>query len=307
MTIKDASLETVSNEFKMLGSRAVQLIPQTVEELQLLLDKVKNNIATKPIAHQLSMDHLLPRSMDWIKSEGKCLGKIAPKKSTVSDAGTFRVQLFHFVTCSCSCSCRYFFSSIIKFMLPLFTALYRPFFVLHHLSLLCTGRGAFAQQFIPKGESVVIAPLLHIMDYKSAFMYDLQRDEDGTLFRDMEKANDEAIGAQLISNYCFSHDQSTMLLCPQTNAAIINHCSDRGDFDGDCSRYNRNEDTEMRGANAEIRWAVDWDSDTEEWLKMSIEEIEKQVKKDKRGLSLEVIAKRDIYPGDEVRNSTFWT
>ena len=57
----------------------------------------------------------------------------------------------------------------------------------------------------------------------------------------------------------------------------------------------------MRGANAEIRWANDWDSNTKDWLKLSIGEIKKQVQKGGRGLSLEVIAKRDIYPGDEVR------
>ena len=226
---------------------------QTAKDFQMLIDQLSktNSTTAETMAHQFSMNNLLPRSMDWILSAGKCLDNLTLQKSTVSDAG----------------------------------------------------RGAFAQRFIPKGESIVMAPLLHIMDYKSTFMYELKYDEDDEVFRDSE--DNEHVGSQLINNYCFSHDESTMLLCPQTNAAAINHCSERGIFDGDCLRYNQNEDAEMRGANAEIKWADDWDSETEEWLKMSLGEIKNEVWKGRRGLSLEFVATRDIYPGDEVRISFF--
>ncbi len=241
-------MKTISDVVKIFNKRISDpFIPKTVEEFKSLLAQVKHNPNEKVIAHQLGAKTLLPRSMEWILSEGKCLDNLVPKVSTISHAG----------------------------------------------------RGGFAQRFIPKGESIVIAPLLHIMDYDSTLIYPLKFNEDGEA--SIDDTNDEPIGEQLINNYCFSHDQSTMLLCPQTNAIIINHCSERGGFDGDCSRYNENEDAEMRGANAEIRWAVDWDADTDDWLKMTIEQITKQVEKGKRGLSLEVVAKRNIYPGDEVR------
>mmetsp|Transcript_18566 Transcript_18566/g.27848 ORF Transcript_18566/g.27848 Transcript_18566/m.27848 type:complete len:662 (+) Transcript_18566:125-2110(+) len=245
--IDDAFLKTVSDVIQIFNTRISKpFIPKTAEEFKTLFAQIKHNITGEAIANQLALNSLLPRSMDWILSEGKCLDNLIAKKSTVSDAG----------------------------------------------------RGAFAQRFIPKGGSIVIAPLLHIMDYTTTFMYPLEFDEDGKPSVDEE--DDEPIGKQLITNYCFSHDQSTMLLCPQTNAITINHCSERGDFDGDCSRYNENENDGMRGANAEIRWADDWDTDTKTWLKKSIKDITRLVKKGKRGLSLEVVAKRDIFPGDEV-------
>ena len=163
------------------------------------------------------------------------------------------------------------------------------------------GMGAFAQRFIPKGETVIIAPLLHIMEAdESTLIYPLEFDEEeGEI---VIKGNDpDPEGIQLIVNYCFSHDKSSMLLCPQTNAILINHCSERHDYGGDCAKNNKNDDGALRGPNAEIRWATEWDPDTEEWLKLSFKELRKYVSKGTRGLSFEVIAKRDIYPGDEVR------
>ena len=159
------------------------------------------------------------------------------------------------------------------------------------------GRGAFSQTFIAKGERVIIAPLLHLMDSDSIYIYPLDFDDNGKPSRNDD--NDDFIGRQLITNYCFGHDESSMLLCPQTNALLINHCSTRYDYGGDCAKYNKNDDSSLRGANAFIRWS-DWDVDTKSWLNMTMDEIVNQVKRGKRGLSFEVVASRDIYPGDEV-------
>ena len=161
------------------------------------------------------------------------------------------------------------------------------------------GKGGFARRFIPKGETVVIAPLLHIMDNDSTYMYPVEYNEEEELERVNEE--DDFLGQQLITNYCFGHHESSMYLCSQTNSIVINHCSERKDYGGDCEKYNKNEDPSMRGANAEIRWAEEWDPDTKSWLKMSIKEIASKVRRGRRGLSLEIVAKRDIYPGDEVR------
>lgn len=161
------------------------------------------------------------------------------------------------------------------------------------------GRGGFAQRFIAKGETVIIAPLLHIMNYESTFIYPVDYDEDGELRR-VDDEGGGPDGQQLVVNYCFSHDETSMYLCPGTNAILINHCSTRQEYGGDCKKYNDNPDPVLRGANTKVRWANDWDEETTEWMNMSIPGIANQVKKGRRGLSFAIEATRDIHPGDEV-------
>lgn len=131
------------------------------------------------------------------------------------------------------------------------------------------GQGGFAQHFIKKGEQVVPAPLLQIADRKVLTTFD----EEG-----------QPTGTQVLLNYCFGHKDTSMLVCPDTNAILINHCSDRTKECG------------PDGPNAMFRWA-DWDPDTPAWLNMTIDDIAKE---EGRGLSLDIVALRDIKPGDEV-------
>lgn len=154
------------------------------------------------------------------------------------------------------------------------------------------GRGAFAQRMIAKGHLVVPAPLLMVMDQSDMNIYDITIEEG--------KRKKSKVGHQLLMNYCFSHPHSAMALCPQTNAILINHCSTRKSYGGHCEKYNNNRDPTLHGANAEIRWVTTWDPNTVEWLKMSYEDIKELVYARKRGLSLEIIATRDIHPGEEV-------
>ena len=133
------------------------------------------------------------------------------------------------------------------------------------------GHGAIAQYPIAKGEIVVPAPLLHIADKDVLAIYG----DDGT-----------RTGTQLLINYCFGHNESSLLLCPNTNAILINHCSMRK---GQCG---------PEGPNAEYRWASGWDKDSDKWLKMSFDQI---AANPQRGLAMEIFATRDIQPGDEVR------
>ncbi len=243
-------MESVRDVVNVFNERIGEtLLPKTLDDFKALIKRAIENsdgkVTVENIAQQLGFKTLLPRGIDWIKSEGKCLDNLVKKTSTVPHAGM----------------------------------------------------GAFAQRFIAKGETVIIAPLLHIMESDSTLIYPIEYDEDEG---EAVKVSDEPTGTQLIVNYCFSHDESTMLLCPQTNAMLINHCSTRNAYGGDCEKYNKNEDEALRGANAEIRWATEWDKDTEPWLKMSFSDMRSEVKKAKRGLSFEVIATRDIHPGDEV-------
>ena len=132
------------------------------------------------------------------------------------------------------------------------------------------GQGGFAQHRIQKGEIVVPAPMLQITDEDALIMYD----DDGNVR-----------GSQLLLNYCFGHSESSILLCPVTNAGLVNHCSKRT---MECG---------PDGPNAEVRWSTGWDPASDEWRNMTMDEI---AKKSGRGLSMEIVALRDIKPGEEV-------
>jgi hypothetical protein len=133
------------------------------------------------------------------------------------------------------------------------------------------GQGAFAQYPIQKGEIVMPAPLLQIMDRKALELYD--------------KDTGMRLNDQLLLNYCFAHSQSSLLLCPDTQATLINHCSMRT---RECGK---------NGPNASIRWASGWDPTSDAWRQMSLEELSQQKG---RGLAFEVYALRDIQPGEEI-------
>jgi len=132
------------------------------------------------------------------------------------------------------------------------------------------GQGAFTQHHISKGEIVVPAPMLQATNKDALMMYDSNGNPDGW---------------QLLLNYCFSHHESSMLLCPATNAGLINHCS------------NRKKECGPDGPNAMVRWSTGWDPTSDEWRKMTIDEI---ANKSGRGLSMEIVALRDIQLGEEV-------
>lgn len=149
------------------------------------------------------------------------------------------------------------------------------------------GRGAFAKSFIKEGEIIAPSPLLNVPNKDSMVIYNTEIDKYGNRV----KANEIPIGQQLLLNYCFSHMNSTLLLCPTTHINLINHCSDRGGII--CNNGN--------GPNAKIQWAKGgWESRTDEWLSKSIEDISSLTKSGKTGLSFELVATSDIQAGEEV-------
>lgn len=131
------------------------------------------------------------------------------------------------------------------------------------------GQGGFAQYRIRKGEIVVPTPLLHIDDSEVLGIFD----DDGN-----------RTGTQLLMNYCFGHPNSSMLLCPETSALLINHCSERKKQCG------------PKGPNVGYRWSTGWEPRSDQWRKMTVDEITQQTG---RGLSMEIFALRDIKPGEE--------
>lgn len=151
------------------------------------------------------------------------------------------------------------------------------------------GRGAFAQTNLKSGSVISPVPLNTITDRSTMLMYDLVKNIDtGELVRE----DGAPVGNQLLLNYCFGHRESTLLLCPMTNAVLINHCSTRSMGEGDCGK---------NGPNAKIRWGSNtWDGTTSSWLEKSVKEIEEETALGHRGLSFEVVATRDIRAGEEV-------
>ena len=137
------------------------------------------------------------------------------------------------------------------------------------------GQGAIAKFPLHKNERIVPAPLLQIVDRDVLFTFD---------------HNGQRAGTQLLMNYCFGHRESSVLLCPDTNAILINHCS------------TRTKECNPSGPNAEIRWATDWEKDNEKWLQMSVKDLGEQTG---RGLAFDIIATRDIQPGEEVSTTVY--
>eukprot|EP00521_Asterionellopsis_glacialis_P011499 CAMPEP_0195303720 /NCGR_PEP_ID=MMETSP0707-20130614/33249_1 /TAXON_ID=33640 /ORGANISM="Asterionellopsis glacialis, Strain CCMP134" /LENGTH=609 /DNA_ID=CAMNT_0040367347 /DNA_START=239 /DNA_END=2068 /DNA_ORIENTATION=- len=131
------------------------------------------------------------------------------------------------------------------------------------------GNGAFAQRSISNGETVVPVPLLHITNRDVLRMY--------------EGAPDTK---QLLLNYCFGHSESSLLLCPMTNAILVNHCS------------HRKKECGKEGPNAEYRWSTEWDSTTSEWINKSLKDLAEA--RDGRVVSLDIVATRDIKAGEEI-------
>jgi len=108
------------------------------------------------------------------------------------------------------------------------------------------GRGAFARRKLSKGDVITPIPLLHIMNKTNFTLYGYDI-KDGVKVR-----NEEVVGKQLLINYCFTHPESYLLLCPSTHGALINH---------------------SQKPNAEYRWSK-FHKKTDEWLKMSIDELD---------------------------------
>lgn len=102
--------------------------------------------------------------------------------------------------------------------------------------------------------------------------------------RDSENPIEDKIGMSLLMNYCLGHPESSLLLCPMTSAILLNHCSERT---MDCG---------PNGPNAKIQWSSGWDTPSHEWRSKTLDEMKEQKG---RLLSFEVVALRDIAPGEE--------
>jgi hypothetical protein len=135
------------------------------------------------------------------------------------------------------------------------------------------GRGAFANRFIPKGGLVAPAPLIHIPDMAVLKMFlPKDTDEPGKVAPD----RDGPATFQLILNYCFGHQHSTLVLCPYgLLTAFINHSADK--------------------PNTKIQWSKEMRHP--QWRDQAIDEWADEYH---TGLSLDFVALRDIKEDEEI-------
>jgi hypothetical protein len=85
------------------------------------------------------------------------------------------------------------------------------------------GHGGFAVRDLPKHTTLTISPLHHFPNYQFVDMYNVvmkNPDKAGVYYRLL----DEVQQFQLLYNYCFGHEDSTILLCPYGSGInYINH------------------------------------------------------------------------------------
>jgi SET domain len=133
------------------------------------------------------------------------------------------------------------------------------------------GRGAFAHSALKRGSTIAPLPLIHIPERRRLNMYKVENNE----VIDRETV----VGQQLLLNYCMGHRQSTLLLCPYgALTSLINHNQTR--------------------ANAKLQWASPERSNQQpSWLEFTVEQL---ALKSSAGLSMEIVATRDIEEGEEI-------
>jgi len=134
------------------------------------------------------------------------------------------------------------------------------------------GRGAFATRVIRKGQIIAPMPVLHI---QRQYLERYESDDD-----DDPEEEVTQLGSFLLKNYMFGHPSSSLLLFPYTPVVnFVNHNATR--------------------ANAELRWSTTGlPAHNASWLERSPEDLE--TNEDHVGLIMELVATREILPGEEV-------
>jgi hypothetical protein len=137
------------------------------------------------------------------------------------------------------------------------------------------GRGAMAARYLPTGTVVAHMPLIHITDRSLLDMYAPVMGSDGTI----RINHNQRIGQQLLLNYCYGHNESTLLLCPYGPMVnLINH--------------------NQTQANVALQWADPWRGNhMPDLLEHPLEELESD---ETAKLAMELVAIRDILPGSEI-------
>lgn len=142
------------------------------------------------------------------------------------------------------------------------------------------GRGAFAVRSLLRDQVITTTPLLHVADADFFNLYNVTSMFDENDNEHYQKHVDTVVGSQILLNYCFGHEETTVILCPYGSGInYINH--------------------DATLANVKIRWAVDFDvvHDDEVVQSWTVEDLENDTKP---RLALDYFATRNIEPGEEL-------
>jgi hypothetical protein len=121
------------------------------------------------------------------------------------------------------------------------------------------GRDAFTTRILKAGSAVVPTPVIPVARFS------LEKYEDGE--------------HQLLRNYCFGHELSSLLLCPYGSpASYVNHTRDER-------------------TNAKLVWSTQLVSKHEKWCNTPVDEI---LKHPEPGLVFELVATKEIEAREEV-------
>lgn len=142
------------------------------------------------------------------------------------------------------------------------------------------GRGAYATRPLPKGSMVAPVPVVPIFEYETSL----------NLVKVIKKKTKERKQVieqqkQLLLNYCFGHADSSILLYPYSPMVnLINHHPDKSKV------------------NVKLQWSSKSSTASPQhpdWLRMNVDDLE-DVVDETGGLLMELVALRDIAPGEEV-------
>jgi hypothetical protein len=134
------------------------------------------------------------------------------------------------------------------------------------------GRGAFTTRFLPKDTLVAPVPVVPIFDWKTSL---------NLIKTKKTKKKKQVIEQQwqLLLNYCLGHNNSSVLLFPYSPIVnLINHDRDK--------------------VNVKLQWSSTRMKHPE-WLNLDVDDLEDEVD-ETGGLLMELVALRDIAPGEEI-------
>ena len=147
------------------------------------------------------------------------------------------------------------------------------------------GRGAFASRFIQEGSVLAYSPVLPLPRNELRYVRKKDRKKKDAVWRD-----------QLLLNYCFGHENSSVLLYPYGSFVnYINHAP----FDMPVE-VQSSSGSEGVNANVRVQWSEKLKLDEDEVDLRSLTPTELWNRRSPEGLVLEYIALRDIEPKEEI-------
>ena len=197
-----SSIEIMSHVYNLVmtirdiypESRVLQALEPSIEDILLHPAKINNNNNEK--------SYLLPRHQQSQRITGKEILRSIHQPNTTRSIS----WLEKYGTC-------------VDHIIP------RPKSTLPNIDV---GRGAFAKRFLPKGTKLTGSPLIHIPNRALLDMYgatDLTSTDTGNENKRRHRRQFAKTGQrQLLLNYCWGHEESTLLLCPYGSGVnYINH------------------------------------------------------------------------------------